>query len=82
MAWLKFSLSLEDEIEVEKQVRQIRGCNDIEELRDLAEQTFRALALKTYLVSQLGGMLAKAETANLFSQKETAKSKEFRSGQS
>ena len=69
MAWLKLALPLEDEIEVEKQARQIRGCNDIEELRDLAEQTFRALALKTYLVSQLGNMMAKAETASLFSQK-------------
>lgn len=69
MAWLRLALPLEDEIEVEKQIRQIRDCNDIEELRDLAEQTFRALALKTYLVSQLGGMMAKAETASLFSQK-------------
>lgn len=69
MTWLRFALPLEDEIEVEKQVRQIRACSDIEELRDLAEQSFRALALKTYLVSQLGNMVAKAETANLFSQK-------------
>lgn len=67
MAWLRFALPLEDEIEVEKQIRQIRNCNDIDELRDLAEQTFRSLALKTYLVSQLGSMVAKAETTALFS---------------
>ena len=33
MFWLDLNLSLSDEFEVEKQVRYIQACSDIEELR-------------------------------------------------
>ena len=61
MAWLNFNLPLEEELEVEKQARLIRDCDDVDRLRDIAEQAFRAWAQQTDIVTQLIQQLADAE---------------------
>lgn len=61
MAWLEFNLSLEEELEVEKAVRQIRACDDIDELQRIAEQAYRAWVQQTDIVAQLIPQLADAE---------------------
>lgn len=61
MAWLRFGLPLEEELEVEKQARTIRDCQDIDRLRDIAEQAFRAWVQQTDIVTQLLGQVAEAE---------------------
>jgi fructose-1,6-bisphosphatase len=61
MAWLNFGLPLEEEWEVEKQARAIRDCDDIDKLRDVAEQAFRAWVQQTDIVGQLIQQLADAE---------------------
>lgn len=61
MAWLRFGLPLEEEWEVEKQARTIRECQDIDRLRDIAEQVFRAWVQQTDIVTQLLGQVAEAE---------------------
>lgn len=55
MAWLNFGLPLEEELEVEKQVRVIRACEDLEQLRSITEQSFRAWVQQTDIVRQLIG---------------------------
>jgi hypothetical protein len=61
MGWLQFGLPLEEEWEVEKQARAIRDCQDIDRLRDVAEQAFRAWVQQTNIVTQLIQQLADAE---------------------
>ncbi len=61
MAWLNFGLPLEEELEVEKQARTIRDCQDIDRLREIAEQSFRAWVQQTDIVRQLIGQVAEAE---------------------
>lgn len=61
MAWLRFGLPLDDAWEVEVNARQIRECDDLERLREFAEQTFRAWCQQTDLTQQLIGQLAEAE---------------------
>lgn len=61
MAWLNFGLPLEEELEVEKQARLIRACDDMERLRDIAEQAFRAWVQQTDITTQLIQQLAEAE---------------------
>lgn len=61
MAWLNFSLPLEEELEVEKQARMIRECDDVDALRSIAEQAFRAWCQQTDIVAQLIQQLADAE---------------------
>lgn len=61
MAWLNFGLPLEEELEVEKQARVIRDCQDIDKLRQIAEQSFRAWVQQTDITRQLLGQVAEAE---------------------
>lgn len=61
MAWLRFGLPLEEEWEVEKQVRAIRECDDLDTLRSIAEQAFRAWCQQSDVVAQLIGQIAEAE---------------------
>jgi hypothetical protein len=61
MGWLRHGLPLEEELAVEAQVRQIRACQDIEQLRSLAEQAFRAWVLQVDITGQLIDQLAEAE---------------------
>lgn len=61
MAWLSFGLPLEEELEVEKQVRVIRACDDIEQLRQIAEQTFRLWVQQADITRQLIEQVGQAE---------------------
>ena len=63
MGWLRFGLPLEEELEVEKQARLIRECEDLGQLRVLAEQAFRAWCHQVDLTQQLIGQVAEAEDA-------------------
>jgi len=67
MAWLNLELPLHEELEIEKHVRVIRDCDDINELRHLAASLLRAWAqqsdITAQLIAQISGcevMLAKA----------------------
>lgn len=61
MGWLRYGLPLEEELEVEKHVRQLRACNDMETARRFAEQAFRAWVLQVDVTGQLIDQLAAAE---------------------
>jgi hypothetical protein len=61
MGWLRFNLPLEEELAVETSVRAIRDCSDLEALRALAEQSYRAWATQVDITSQLIAQLAEAE---------------------
>lgn len=62
MGWLRFGLPLEEELEVEKQVRQLRACSDLEAVRKFAEHAFRAWACQVDINGQLIDQLAEAES--------------------
>lgn len=64
MAWLKLSLPLEEEFEVEQQTRQIQEHEDIEDLRDMASTCFRNLYYQQELTSQLLRQCAELEYEN------------------
>lgn len=61
MAWLNFGLPLEEELEVEKQARAIRDCPDIEQLRAISEQVYRAWVQQADITRQLYEQLMEAE---------------------
>jgi hypothetical protein len=61
VGWLRFGLPLDEAWEVEKQARMIRECNDLDKLRNLAEQAFRAWCTQTDITRQLIGQVAEAE---------------------
>jgi hypothetical protein len=61
MAWLNFGLPLEEELEVEKQARTIRECDDLDKLRKIAEQSFRAWVQQSDITCQLIAQIAEAE---------------------
>jgi hypothetical protein len=61
MAWLNFGLPLEEEWEVEKQARAIRECDDLAQLRAIAEQAFRAWVQQADITAQLIAQMADAE---------------------
>lgn len=61
MGWLSFDLPLHEELEVEKAVRQIQQCDDINALRHIAEQAYRAWITQTDIASQLIQQLGDAE---------------------
>jgi hypothetical protein len=63
MAWLRYGLPVEEAWEVEKQVRLIRDCNDLDKLRTIAEQAFRAWCNQTDITCQLISQVAEAEAA-------------------
>lgn len=62
MGWLRFGLPLEEELAVETQVRELRACKDIEAVKRIAEQAFRAWVLQVDITSQLIEQLAEAES--------------------
>lgn len=53
MFWLDMNLPLSDEFEIEKQVRYIQGCTDLQELRHLAVELLRFSTLQAHVSSQL-----------------------------
>lgn len=53
MFWLDMNLPLSDEFEIEKQVRYIQGCTDLQELRHLAVELLRFSTLQARVSSQL-----------------------------
>ena len=53
MFWLDLNLSLSDQFEVEKQVRYIQACDDLEELRNVAVELLRFSTLQAHVSSQL-----------------------------
>lgn len=61
MGWLRFGLELEDELAVETAVRVIRSNHDIEALRRIAEQSYRAWCTQADISRQLMLQLAEAE---------------------
>lgn len=61
MGWLRFGLPLEDELAVETQARAIRDCTDLDALRSLAEQSYRAWCTQVDITTQLIAQLAEAE---------------------
>lgn len=61
MAWLNLALALEEELEVEKHARVIRHCDDVDQLREIAERTFRAWCQQVDITSQLIRQLAELE---------------------
>ena len=61
MAWLNFGLPLHEELEVEAHARSIRACDDVDQLRHIAEQAFRAWAQQTDIAAQLIAQVADLE---------------------
>lgn len=61
MFWLDFNLSLDDEFEVEKQVRYIQASTDINELRHIASELLRFSMLQAHVSHQMVAQVAEAE---------------------
>ena len=61
MFWLDLNLSLDDEFEVEKQVRYIHACTNLDELRSLAAALLRFSSQQAHLSSQLVTQVAEIE---------------------
>lgn len=61
MGWLRFGLPLDEEWQVETHVREIQACNDLDKLRTIAEQAFRAWCNQTDITCQLIGQVAELE---------------------
>lgn len=61
MGWLSFDLPLHEELEVEKAVRQIQQCSDVERLRQIAADAYRAWVTQSDIAAQLISQLADAE---------------------
>ena len=62
MFWLDLNLSLSDEFEVEKQVRYIQACSDIEELRSLTVALLRFATQQAHVSHQLVTQVAEIES--------------------
>ena len=63
MFWLDFNLSLDDEFEIEKQVRYIQASTDINELRHIASELLRFSMLQAHVSNQLVTQVAEAGVA-------------------
>ena len=63
MFWLDFTLSLADEFEVERQVRYLQACEDINQLRHIASKLLRFSMLQAHVSHQLVAQVAESETA-------------------
>jgi hypothetical protein len=61
MFWLDMNLSLSDQFEVEKQVRYIQGCTDLQELRHLAVELLRFSMTQAHVSNQLITQMAEIE---------------------
>lgn len=66
MAWLNFQRPLEEELEVEKHARVIRDCDDPDQLREIAENLFRAWCQQSDITAQLIKQLAELEAELAF----------------
>lgn len=62
MFWLDLNLSLSDEFEIEKQVRYVRACTDIEELRSLTVALLRFATQQAHVSNQLVAQVAEIES--------------------
>mgnify|MGYP001223195526 CR=1 FL=1 len=70
MAWLKLSLPLEEEFQVEQQVRHLREHDDLEELQEVASNLFPQLYYQQNLTGQLIRQVAELEYRNAVLAKE------------
>jgi|GEM_PF-994981 len=61
MAWLNLDLPLHEELEIEKNVRVILDCDDLDELRKLAASLLRAWAQQSDLTAQLIAQISGCE---------------------
>lgn len=61
MFWLDLNLSLSDQFEVEKQVRYIQACDDLQELRHLAVELLRFSMTQAHVSNQLVTQVAEME---------------------
>lgn len=61
MGWLNLELPLHEELEVEKHVRAILECEDLDHLRDLAARLLRSWAMQSDISAQLIAQLADCE---------------------
>ena len=61
MFWLDLNLSLSDQFEVEKQVRYIQACEDLEELRNVAVELLRFSMTQAHVSNQLITQVAEIE---------------------
>jgi len=61
MFWLDLNLSLSDQFEVEKQVRYIQACDDLEELRNVAVELLRFSMTQAHVSNQLITQVAEIE---------------------
>lgn len=61
MGWLRYGLEVDEAWEVERHARLIRECDDMDKLREIAEQAFRAWCTQTDITRQLIGQVAEAE---------------------
>lgn len=61
MGWLNFSRPLEDELQIERQARVIRGCDDVKELQEISEKLFRSWAQQCDITAQLIKQVAELE---------------------
>ena len=61
MGWLNFERPLEDELQIERQARVIRGCHDVKELQEISEKLFRSWAQQCDITAQLIRQVAELE---------------------
>lgn len=61
MGWLNFGLPLEEELAIEANVRDIRACNDLDQLHWIAEQSYRSWCRQVDITSQLISQVAELE---------------------
>ena len=61
VGWLRYGLPLEEDWQVEAHVRTIRACDDIDRLREIAAQAFRAWCNQTDITCQLVCQVAALE---------------------
>jgi hypothetical protein len=61
MFWLDFSIPLDNEFEIEKQVRHIQASTDIDELRHIAVALVRFCMQQAHVSSQIVTQMAEIE---------------------
>ena len=62
MFWLDFNIPLSDEFEIEKQVRYVRACTDIKELRSVTIALLRFATQQAHVSNQLVAQVAEIES--------------------
>lgn len=71
MGWLNFERPLEDELQIERQARVIRQCEDVEELQHICEKIFRSWAQQCDITAQLIRQVAELEVQAGFEEPDT-----------